>query len=58
MKRRQLQPREDLESQTMELYRRNQASMSPRQFEDAKKKVTRGVRGVKTNVSQWRGWST
>jgi len=52
-------PREDLESESMMLYRQNQASMNPRQFEDAKKKVTRGVRGVVTKVKQGpRGWST
>lgn len=56
-KRAPLQPVSTLESQAIERFRMNEASMDPRQFRDGLTKVTGGVRGIPTNSIQWDRWA-
>ena len=56
-KKPQLTPASDLQSQATERFNLNRKSMGPRQFEDAVRKVTGGIRGVPTQAVQWDRWN-
>jgi hypothetical protein len=52
----QINPASDLQSQATQRFNLNRKSMGPRQFEDAIRKVTGGIRGVPTQATQWNRW--
>jgi hypothetical protein len=56
-KKPQLVPASDMTSQATQRFNLNRESMNPRQFEDAARKVTGGIRGVPSQSLQWNRWA-